>query len=252
MDFELIRILFAFVMLGIASFLDIRKRSVSDILWIGFAVVAGVLYIFDFPSSFTEMITIILSLTITVGISVGIYKSGLFGGADMLCLIVLAAIVPTYSKPHIIDSVLPIPHTVTFYPIASLIVLTNALILSLIEIFINIARNLSYVKNSGSLFEGLEHEPATRKAIALLIGYRMKDQARHSFPIETIVDGKRKFDFGIKSAEDIEYEMRNNVWVMSGQPLLVYMLAGFIIMLFAGDLVALAFYGLSSSQSLSA
>lgn len=238
MDYGLVRIALALTMLGIAAFLDLRKREVSDLLWLIFAIAAGILYVFDFPSIYAEMTTIIISVAFTAGISFGIYRSGLFGGADMLCLIVLAAIVPTFNE-NMTRGILPITQT-TFHPIVPIMVLTNALILSLMGIVINVARNLSYAKNSGYLFEGLEHEPSARKAIALLIGHRQKRQAQYTFPIETTIDGKRKFNFGIKSAEDTEYELRHDVWVMSGQPLLTYMLAGFIVFLLIGDLAAVS------------
>jgi len=234
MDFELVRIALALAMLGIASFLDLRKREVSDLLWVAFGIAAGIIYVFDFPAS-PAMVG--MSLALTAGISFGIYKSGMFGGADALCLVVLAAIVPTYSGQAALSQV-------TFHPITPLIVLSNAIILSLFGVVVNIAKNFTYARNSGSLFAGLEHESPMRKTVALLIGYRMKEQPRYALPIETTVDGKRRFDFALKSAENAEFEARSDVWVMSGMPLLVYMLAGFIVMLLAGDLVALVFSAL--------
>lgn len=231
MDFELVRIALALAMLGTASFLDLRKREVSDLLWVAFGIAAGIIYVFDFPAS-PAMVG--MSLALTAGISFGIYKSGMFGGADALCLVVLAAIVPTYSGQVALSQV-------TFHPIAPLIVLSNAIILSLFGVVVNIAKNFTYARNSGGLFAGLEHESPMRKTVALLIGYRMKEQPRYAFPIETTVDGKRRFDFALKSAENAEYEARSDVWVMSGMPLLAYMLAGFIMMLLAGDLMALVF-----------
>jgi preflagellin peptidase FlaK len=232
MDFELVRIAIAIAMLGIASFLDLRKREVSDLLWVAFGVIAGIIYIFDFPTSTAEQAMVGMSLALTTGISFGIYKSGLFGGADALCLVVLAAIVPTYDGQMALSQV-------TFHPITPLIVLSNAIILSLFGIVVNIAKNFAYARNSGSLFAGLEHESPMRKTVALLIGHRMKEQPRYAFPIETTIGGKRRFDFALKSAENAEYETQSDVWVMSGMPLLVYMLTGFIVMLLAGDLMAL-------------
>jgi hypothetical protein len=39
-DFELIRILLAAGMLGGASFLDMRRREVNDLLWVFFGIIA--------------------------------------------------------------------------------------------------------------------------------------------------------------------------------------------------------------------
>jgi len=235
-NFELIRIILALIMLGIASFLDIRKREVSDILWLSSGAVAGIIYIFDFPTTYATQIQVVISLSLTTAISFGIYKSGLFGGADALCLIVLAAILPTYNGQLSLSQA-------TFHPISSLIVLSNAIILSLSGIIVNLVRNFIYSRNCGRLFTGLEYESPIRKTIALLIGYRTKKQPHYAFLIESIVDGKRKFDFSLKSAENSEYEVRSDVWVMPGMPLLIYMFAGFVIMLLAGDLMAIMFIG---------
>ncbi len=237
MDFELVRIVLALAMLSIASFLDLRKREVSDMLWVAFGVAAGMIYIFDFPATFTEQSTVAISLLLTAIISFGIYKSGMFGGADALGLVVFAAIMPTFSGWPATGGIVP---QATFHPIASLIVLSNAIILSLFGIIVNIAKNLAYARNSGNLFVGLEHESVIRKTIALIIGHRTR-KPRYAFPIETMVDRRRVFDFALKSAENVEYETRSDVWVMSGTPLLVYMFAGFTVMLIVGDLMALAY-----------
>jgi len=237
MDFQLVRIALALAMLGTASFLDLRKREVSDLLWVVCGAAVGIIYIFDFPTTSAEQATVAMSLSLTAGICFGIYRSGLFGGADAFGLVVFAAIVPTYNGWQPIGIVTP---PAIFHPVASLIVLSNAIILSLFGIVVNIAKNIAYARNSGILFSGLEHESAIRKTIALLIGRRMK-QSLYAFPIEVTVNGKRRFDFALKSAENSEYETRSDVWVMPGMPLLAYMLAGFIVMLVAGDLVALAF-----------
>ena len=234
MDFELVRIALALVMLGTAAFLDLRKREVSDLLWVVFGIAAGIVYFFDFPSSPAELATVILSLGVTAAASFGIYKSGMFGGADALGLVVLAAIVPTYGKQI---ALLP----VMFHPIAPLTVLSNAVVLSLFGIVLNISKNFAYARGPGNLFAGLEHESPLRKTVAVLIGHRIKERQHYTFPIETTMHGVRRFDFALKSAEIAEYETRSDVWVMSGIPLLVYMLAGFVVMLLAGDLMALAF-----------
>jgi archaeal preflagellin peptidase FlaK len=240
MEFGLVRIALALAMLGTAALFDVRKREVSDLLWIVFAVAAGILYLVDFHTTSAELMKIDFPLGLTAGISFGIYKSRLFGGADMLCLIVFAAIIPTNDK-NLIEGILPAGQVI-FHPFASLTVLTNALILSLSGIIVNIVKNLSYSRSYGGLFYGLEDESTIRKTIALLIGHRTKtERPRYAFPIEITIGGKRRFDFAPKSVENAEYEMRSDVWVMSGMPLIVYMLAGFIAMLLAGDLMALLF-----------
>ena len=42
-----VRILFALAMLGIATIIDIRSREISDLIWIVFGVISGVLLLFE-------------------------------------------------------------------------------------------------------------------------------------------------------------------------------------------------------------
>jgi preflagellin peptidase FlaK len=230
-DFELIRVGIALAMFGSSSYFDLRNRSVNDLLWIFFAVAAGTVYIFDFPSTWNEGIAVIVSLSLAGGVSYAIYRSGLFGGADMLALITFSAILPLYSFAPTFE----IAPSNSFHPFAPLIVLTNAVIFSMVQLVINLARNASH---RGSLFDGLEHEPTSKKIIALLIGHRTANP-RYAFSIEKVVDGRRTFDFGLKPAETADYETKKDVWVTSATPFLLFMTAGFVMMVLLGDVLAI-------------
>lgn len=230
-DFELVRVALASAMLGCSCYFDLRARSVSDLLWVIFAAAAGIVYVFDFPSTLNEGVVTAMSISLAAGISYGIYRSGLFGGADMLALITFSAIMPTYSFSPFVS----LDSTPSFHPFAPLIVLTNGVVFSMIQVVINVGRNFTV---RGSLFEGLQHEPASKKFVAVLIGHRSANP-KYAFPIEKVVNGKRTFDFGLVPAETAEYETRNDVWVTSATPFLIFMTAGFIMMLVAGDVLAL-------------
>jgi hypothetical protein len=75
---------------------------------------------------------------------------------------------------------------------------------------------------------------------AVIVGHRSASP-QYSFPIERIIDGKRKFDFSIKPAETAEFEQRKDVWVTSALPFLLYLFAGFIVMILVGDLMSFIF-----------
>lgn len=233
-DFEVIRVIIALTMFASASYFDLKKRMVSDLLWVVFAVAAGVIYIFDFPS-FDRGILIMISMALTGAIAYGIYRFGLFGGADMLALITFSGVLPLY------DGTFLGRETLTFHPIAPFMVLTNAVIISVAQVAFNVLRNLAYnSRRPGKLFEGLEHEPTSYKILAMMIGHR-SDNPQYAFPIERIVDGRREFDFGLKPAETADYETRKDVWVTAGLPFLVFFAAGFVIMIFGGDILAFFF-----------
>src|SRR5262245_18540815 len=138
-DFEFVRIMIGSCMFACACYFDIKKREVSDLLWIAFGAMAGVLYIFDFPSDATEGIYILTSMGLASAVGYGIYRAGLFGGADMLALIVFSGVLPLTPD----NTMIGIPSAI-FHKFAPLSMLTNAIILSLSYVVINVVRNLIY------------------------------------------------------------------------------------------------------------
>jgi len=240
-DFELVRILLVTSMLGSAAFFDVRKREVSDLLWVFFGIIAALVYAAEFAYGATfELMTTAVPILIAAAVSFGIYRSGLFGGADALALVTLAAIMPTFNV-GLVEKFGQTDGAFLLHPVVPIIVLSNAVIFSLSQIGFNLASNAAYAsKNPGRLFEGLEHESAAKKLFAVAVGYRTSNKPEYAFPIEQTVDGRRQFSFAPKNAETAEYESRSNVWVTSGMPFLVFMLAGFVTMLFLGDLAAIA------------
>jgi preflagellin peptidase FlaK len=239
-DFELVRILLGAGMLGIASLLDIHKREVSDMLWVFFGIGAIAVYVIQFAYGGTfDLFTTAVPIMIAAAVSFGIYKSGLFGGADALALVTLAVILPTFSGGFA-EKVLPAGSAFLLHPLVPLIVLSNAVIFSMSQIGFNLISNAAYaLKNPGRLFEGLEHESMGKKIVAVAIGYKTGSKPGYAFPMEQTVDGRRQFIFSTNNAETSEYESRQNVWVTRGTPFLAFMLAGFIAMLFVGDVAAI-------------
>jgi preflagellin peptidase FlaK len=232
-DFELIRILLAAGMLAGATFFDLRRREVSDLLWVVFGIVAMGVYALEFANGATfDLFNTVVPIVIAAALGFGIYRSGLFGGADALALVTLAAILPTFGD--VLQA-----GAFTLHPIVPLIVLSNAVILSLSMIGFNLVSNAVYARrNPGRLFEGLEHEPAGKKIIAVAVGHRVGKDPGFAFPIEQTVGGRRQFSFAPKNAETAEYESRKNVWVTRGTPFLAFMLAGLIAMVLVGDIAA--------------
>ena len=233
-DFEIIRMGVGLVMFASASFFDLRTRSVSDLLWIFFAPIVVILYLFDFPATHWEGMMIVLSIAVSTSISYCAYKSGLLGGADMLALVTFAAIIPIYDYEPLIAS----NGAIAFlHPFAPMIVLSNALVLSLVQILVNVLRNLA---KKGALFDGLHHEPRSKKIFAMIIGHR-SEKPGYAFPLERVANGRREFDFQLKPAESAEYETRKDVWVTTATPFIVYMTVGLVIMILSGDVLALIF-----------
>ncbi|MEO9278175.1 MAG: A24 family peptidase C-terminal domain-containing protein [Nitrososphaera sp.] len=215
-----IRIILALVMLLTASFLDIRKREINDMLWIGFGAISVVLIFFD-----TDVWHIIFTLAfamIIAPVALLLWRLGIFGGADALCLIVLAALAPMQTL-----------NNTQITPFTSL---TNAAIFSIAPIFVNIVRNMIAVLRKEDLFKGVEASKLNR-AMAFCIGYKAKNIPKYSFSIERMTDGIRKLDFSLKHAENETFCTAENTWVTPGIPYIIYITAGFITQIFYGDLI---------------
>lgn len=219
LDVYNIRILLAILMLSIASSIDIWKREISDALWIGFAAVAIVL-IFLEPDLTGILKSIGISLIIAP-VALVMWRMGLFGGADALGLMVLAALAPQAS----LSNGLITPFTT----------LTNAALLSVIPIFTNVIRNVIALLNHSDIFEGF-NETRSKKILAIFLGYRAKNP-KYGFSIETTEGNHKKLDFSLKHAEKAEFCSKPDTWITPSIPYILYITAGFVVQIVFGDIV---------------
>jgi preflagellin peptidase FlaK len=218
-DIYNIRILSALVMLSIATTIDIWKREINDVLWIVFGAISIVLIFFE-PNITNSVVNTGISLIIAP-VALLIWRVGIFGGADAFALIVLAALAPQLSLSG---------NTVT-----PLTTLTNAVIISIVPIFLNLFRNLIAISRHENIFEGFE-ETRLKKISALFLGYRAKNP-KYSFSIERIEGNHKKIDFSFHHAENTEFCNKPNTWVTPGMPYILYITAGFVVQLFFGDII---------------
>ena len=146
---------------------------------------------------------------------------GLFGGADAFALIALAVIAPmvTFSE----NAVTPFT---TF---------SNAAILFVIPLLINVMRNVIAQIKGENIFEEFDASTA-KKSAAILMGYRAKNP-RFGFAIEKTENGMKKFDLAMHHAENQEFCTKPNTWITPGIPYLLLITGGFIIQLFYGDII---------------
>lgn len=206
-------------MLGLASSLDLWKRTVHDLLWAPFGIIAIVLVFLE-PNFSDALIRIAISLIIAP-LALIIWRVGVFGGADAFCLIVLAALAPQITLSN--NFVTPIT------------TLTNAAMLSTVILFVNATRNAIAILNHNDIFEGFE-ETILKKVCAVFLGYRSKNP-KHSFSIQRIERNHKKLVFSLHHAENAEFCKTSDSWVTPGIPYIVYIMAGFIVQLVFGDLV---------------
>jgi len=224
-DLNQLRIIAAIAMLGYASYTDVTKREISDYVWIVFGALSVVLLFLE--PQFWEALTNVGISLIVAPIVLIIWRLGMFGGADAFAIIVLALLVPQITMSE---------NTITSFTI-----FTNAVIISIIPFFVNLARNLIAIGNNNDIFEGFS-ETRKKRIIALFVGYRAKNP-KYSFSIEKKVGKHKKLNLVMHHAEYAEFCDKPNTWVTPGIPYMLFITAGFLVQLFYGDII-FSFLGL--------
>ena len=214
-----IRILFALAMLGIATIIDIRSREISDFIWIVFGGISVVLLFFE-PNIIEAAFGVGFSLIVAPLVLI-LWRFGLFGGADALGLIVLSALAPMA--------------TLTDSAVSPFSIVVNSALLSVSPMIFNFIRNSILVLRKENIFQDFD-EPTSKKIFAMFLGYRSKNP-RYSFSLETQVGKKKRLNIALHHSDTAEYCTTPNTWVTPGLPFMIFILGGFIIQLFFGDVV---------------
>jgi len=222
-SFEGLRIVLALAMLGIACASDIKKREISDWIWVVFGAIAAILIPFS-PNITDELFKIGIAM-IVAPISIIIWRFGLFGGADAFALIVLAALVPSASLAQ---------GTITPFT-----TLTNAVLLSIIPMLVNVTRNAVLLAIKRDIFEGF-NETKKKKIIAMFVGYRAANP-KFGFSIEQKQGKYKKLNLSLQHAEYAEFCTKQDTWITPGIPYMIFIAAGFVIQLLYGDIIFSAF-----------
>jgi len=218
------RIIIALSMLSLASFMDLKKREVHDLVWIVFGSVGALMYFIE-PDLIQNPIPLLVASSITVTIAYLAYRIGLFAGADALALVALGVIIPLYDGPNMLHEIAP------------LTILTNASIFASLFLLVNAVRNTVSLVKGVPLFADFK-ESNMKKALAFFLGYKATKPS-FAYSIEMGSEGGKKFDFSLINAEKTDYCAKPGSWVMAGLPFIVYMLAGLMAMVLVGDIMML-------------
>ncbi len=214
-----LRIVISIVMLVSASLVDYKKREINDLWWVVFSAISIVL-LFVNSDFWSTLKTTGISLMVAP-IALVLWRFGMFGGADALCLIVLATLSPMAS----LNAVQITPFTT----------LTNASILTIVPLLVNLGRNLFSIFRGNDIFYNVQ-ESTLKKTFALFVGYKAKNP-KHSFCIEHVIDGKKYLDFSLKNAEKMSFCSGTDIWVTPGLPFVLYITGGFVLQITCGDLI---------------
>ncbi|MGI0101925.1 MAG: hypothetical protein ACREA7_04940 [Nitrosotalea sp.] len=203
-DIESLRQIAALSMLSIATYFDIKKRAVNDIVWIIFGGMGAILYLF-------EPIDTITVLYVIIGVAIGIawIFTRAFGQADGLALIALAITLPAYDR----------------LPVAVMVSIGVPFLAALYGLCCNMTYNTSDLLHE-RLFFGVCEKPH-RKAFAFLVLHRKREHEKFVFPAQE----KDKFVFHFRPKTDLEFSNDFQGYVTSALPLIPFMLASIILIL---------------------
>lgn len=218
-DIFLLRIIVAIVMLVIATVIDIRKREISDSIWLIFGGISVVLLLLE-PDPIQSLMGVGFSLIVAPLVLI-VWRLGLFGGADALGIIVLSALAPMATLS---DSI-----------VTPFSILVNSAVLSIAPLIFNAIRNIISLSRNENIFEGFQ-ESKTKKIIVMFLGYRSKNP-KYSFSLEEQIGNQKKFNITLHNSDTAEYCTTPNTWVTPGLPFMVFITAGFIAQLLFGDII---------------
>lgn len=224
---DITRLIVGIAILSYASYTDIKTRRASNILWLIMGSIGAILLVIQyFTIGFGDRTNYLIFIPIMIGLMYVLFQLRLiFGGADAKALMAIAVLVPlepTISQfPIWKDSVMP----------SSWFIFSNSIIIFL------------FIPLSLLIFN------ITRRNIKFpycVLGYKMNiKKAREKFvwPLEKIVNGKRKFVYMPKDF-DIEEELNkfekngiSEIWVTPKIPFMIPLLVGFICAFILGDLL---------------
>ncbi|MGF3573734.1 MAG: A24 family peptidase C-terminal domain-containing protein, partial [Candidatus Bathyarchaeia archaeon] len=225
---DMTRLVVGTVILSYASYTDIKTRRASNILWIIMGSIGGVLLAVQYFTTYfkNQNIYYLIFIPIMISLVYLLFQMRLiFGGADAKALMAIALLAPFQpiieNLPFYGVSVMPFPWTI----------FSNSIIIFLLGplslLFFNIVkRNIKFPY--------------------AFLGYKMSvEKAKEKFvwPLEKLVDGKRKFmympkDFDVdEELEEFENHGIKEIWVTPKIPFMIPLLAGFICSFIFGDIL---------------
>jgi preflagellin peptidase FlaK len=238
---DILKILFCTPFLLYACYSDIKKRSVTNKVWL--VMLAGSIFFILYDTS-KYGISYLLTLFISAGFMFMLvyvtFQLGLFGGADAKSLIVLSIILPAYPAFQAFGYALPLNKPL--YDIFTLSVFGNAALLTIIvpiglAVF-NITKMGWHIDNPVYIFIGYKTKISelANKHIRLIQDFE-------------VADGKNQFRFkpgGVEINEKTIKELKNleelgiikdEVWVTPGLPFMISITVGFFAAAFYGDFI---------------
>jgi len=205
---EIPRLILLFVMLGIASYHDVRTRSVPDYVWIFGGGAGALLYLLDWSDVDNF---VLLSITTGIITSAVIWKLFPMGDADVLAILAISV-------------VYPVSFDVVMVP---LVAFFGGLVLEHMAVFVlNVRYNLEDIYHRCFL-SGIQCSRMT-KIMAFYSVHRRRKHEKFTFCAESVRDGTRRLDLKTPNPES-DYETRSGIAVTWAMPALPFVLGAIIL-----------------------
>lgn len=236
---------FACIMpLLIASYSDLKNLTVKNEIWL-VMIISGLAVAIARWIYTAELFTTLISVSAAFLISLVLYATKIFGGADAKAIICISLLI----SKNVSTSLTPI------FPLTLFL---NTFILLGVLYLIILSYNLVMRLKGEKLFPGLESESRWRKILILLTCIRMDldslQEKKHYYPAQQITNknGKTKMhlvpprqalnnvhtNFTLLKKEKHSLPS-NSIWVYFPKPLIPIILISVIISFFIGDLTLL-------------
>ena len=244
---DTLRIFLCTLILVYSSYVDLKTREVTNWIWVIFAPIGAVLNVYEqlYIGYANPVFGILIPILLSAGLGVAFFYAGLYGGADAKAFIVLAIIAPYH--PVLMRPILGV--TSPFFPLT---LFANSAISAGLFALALLVRNLVWrTGHKGPIFEGLETEPAWKKAFALLSCIKV-DSSRlrgppFQYPAEQPTNSQRRIVL-LPDTNDDEAASETlrkltqdlglkEVWVSPTLPFIVFISLCFLISILFGDTI---------------
>lgn len=244
------RVLISLIFLIYGSWSDLKTREISNWVWTIFAPLAFILTTLQYGLFAQDLLYYyVLSFIVVLALSLVLFYTGGFGGADakaLICLSLALPYYPIYFLKSPLGSVLPI------FPLS---VFIDSVFLASFSVVYVLFRSVSWkYRNKKKMFEGFEKESLGRKIVVLLSGHKVSitelKKKNYVFPLEDFgkSEDKRRL-IAIPNDDEREKivsrlieaeqsgQIQDDIWATPGLPMLVFITAGLIITLVFGDIL---------------
>jgi len=205
MQLDILRFIITLFCLGYASISDIKKREVTDKVWLLSVPLCLALTLIDVYAGTLALIDVIASLVLALVLGFSLFYLCFYGGADLKALMLIAVTVPAYLYDGLfLRIIFPLPLLLVFF----LAILLSALIpLTVLSLnFVDLCRGKDPLR-------GITERNRFRQLLLLMTTRRMsfedlKKEGLKYLPAEKVicVDGKyeRKPVYSIRVDDDAE------------------------------------------------